>query len=191
MAVMAEPEIELAMQDGVDTSPPPAFIPSAPPAMFAPAPVMRGPARADVPDRARSSIEPEQVNLPEHVTSRISRDSLPDSGRSDAPRGHARAIPRGEPDGRSAPSPARSQQGTAGSTPLEMALEGEVARVAAQGEAHHAHEAAGAPAVGRVLADPTPPTVTRPIVQAVTKHPPTTGHTFGEMLRRSLALRPR
>lgn len=168
-------------QDVIETSPPP--IMSQP---LAQPPVMRGPARGPAVASAASSNTPtsagqqgmdrsrepfaESLDVPEHVTAKVTRGSMP----SNEPR----------------PMPARPQ-GSAGATPLEMALEGEVARAAAQTAPVPSEPFAPAMPQGRVLADPAPPTVTRAIAQAVTKHPPTTGHTFGEVLRRSLALRPR
>jgi hypothetical protein len=94
------------------------------------------------------------------------------------------------------PMPAPARPTAPGATPLEMALEGEVARAAdaaAMSAAPMRSEQRGEllEGGGRVLADPTPPQLNRPIVQAVTKHPPTTPNSFGELLKRSLALRPR
>ncbi len=163
-------------QDVIETSPPPMMSqPMSQP--LAQQPVMRGPARGPAVASAASSGAPtsrepfaESLNAPEHVTAKMTRGSMP----SNEPR----------------PMPARPQ-GSAGATPLEMALEGEVARAAAQTAPVPSEPFAPAMPQGRVLADPAPPTVTRAIAQAVTKHPPTTGHTFGEVLRRSLALRPR
>jgi hypothetical protein len=44
---------------------------------------------------------------------------------------------------------------------------------------------------GRVLAEPNTPEPSKPIVQVVSKQPPHTAASFGELLRRSLSLRPR
>jgi hypothetical protein len=50
---------------------------------------------------------------------------------------------------------------------------------------------AAAPREGVMLVDPSPMQPGRPIAQVVSKHPPSQAATFGELLRRSLSLRPR
>jgi hypothetical protein len=42
-----------------------------------------------------------------------------------------------------------------------------------------------------LLIDPPIPQPTKPVAQVVSKHPPSVASTFGELLRRSLSLRPR
>lgn len=182
-----------AAQDSIDTTPPPAAIPKPP----QPQPqVMREPARPEPvrqepfrqepirepfrqepirqePMRSRPAIEAEHVRVPDLKPS--------------AP---ARLPP--QPD---RPMPTAARPTAPGATPLEMALEGEVARAAESAAMMSSPPVADLRADiepgGRVLADPTPPQVSRPIVQAVTKHPPAQPHTFAELLKRSLALRPR
>jgi len=181
-AAAPEPSFEVPhVQDSIDTTPPPA-------AFAKPQPHQRPSAE---PAR-RAAVEPERVRVP---------DMKPP-----APAPRVAAQPE-----RAMPAPARPT--APGATPLEMALEGEVARAAESAaampapaprpqplpepvappvEARRQAPPAPEPEIGgRVLADPTPPQPTRPIVQAVTKHPPTQPHTFTELLKRSLALRPR
>lgn len=172
------PVAATAAQDSIDTTPPP------------PAPVVKPQ------PQVRPVIEPERVRVP---------DMKPV-----APAPRVSAQPE-----RAMPAPARPT--APGATPLEMALEGEVARAAEIAASMPAPvprpqpvpaplpEPVGSPVeprravavapeteVGpRVLADPTPPQPSRPVVQAVTKHPPVQPHTFTELLKRSLALRPR
>lgn len=173
------------LQDAVDTPPPPVAFARPQPHLQRPSaePIPRGepmprgePARA-----ARPAIEAEHVRVPDMK-----------------PRPPAQLPP--QPD-RPMPAPARPT--APGATPLEMALEGEVARAAdaaaaslpaappprLETRADPARELEGG--AGRILADPTPPQPTRPIVQATTKHPPTQPNSFAELLKRSLALRPR
>jgi len=167
--------------------------PAAPP-MAAPAAAPMA-ARAPAPAPARvQRAEPETVDLDPFM-------SEPPAAPAPAPRMPAPA-----------PHPA-SPPGTALATPLELALEDEVVR--ASREPAQARPMAKPPAApmapmapmaaasppspavhagppeGRVLADPGPMAASRPIAQAVTKHPPVTGQTFGDLLRRSLSLRPR
>ena len=169
------------VQDSIDTSPPPPVTTFAKPQ-----------------PHVRPSAEP--VRRAAVVEERI---RVPDMKPAAPP---ARLPPQPE---RAMPAPARPT--APGATPLEMALEGEVARAAESAAAMPAPAPAARPqpapqsalaepavvrhepieAGGRVLADPTPPQPTRPIVQAVTKHPPNQPHTFSELLKRSLALRPR
>lgn len=47
------------------------------------------------------------------------------------------------------------------------------------------------PTEGVVLVDVAPTTPSKPIVQVLSPHPPQAASTFGELLRRSLSLRPR
>jgi hypothetical protein len=42
-----------------------------------------------------------------------------------------------------------------------------------------------------MLVDPPVAQPSKPIVQVVSKHPPTASSSFGELLKRSLSLRPR
>jgi hypothetical protein len=98
---------------------------------------------------------------------------------------------------KASPHPA-SPPGTAAATPLELAIEDEVVRAsrepvraAAPSPAAPAQAAPAASAQGRTLADPAPMAVSRPIAQSGAKHPPASGQTFGDLLRRSLSLRPR
>jgi DNA polymerase-3 subunit gamma/tau len=51
--------------------------------------------------------------------------------------------------------------------------------------------AAPAPREGAMLVDPPVVQPSKPIVQVVSKHPPTAASNFGELLKRSLSLRPR
>jgi hypothetical protein len=164
----------LPVQDSIDTAPPPPMTPmSLPVAAAKPqAQPMREPVREPArEERARPMPEPQRAE-PQREPERI---RVPDMQRSARP-----VISEARPG----PAPARPN--LPGSTPLEMALEGEVARAAAVHASEHAPEIEG-----RVIADPAPPMPSKPIAQAVTKHPPTTGSTFGELLKRSLALRPR
>jgi len=91
-----------------------------------------------------------------------------------------------------------------GATPLEMAVEDTLDRPAvspvlpqqpARAPVPAAQPvAAAAPAQRRdgvVLADPTPPTPGRPIAQTLSKQPPVLPVSFGDLLKRSLSLRPR
>jgi hypothetical protein len=164
-----------SQQDSIDTAPPPPLSPPvvAAPAKPQPAPVMREPERPREPERARPLPEPQRAE-PAREPERI---RVPDVQRSPRPGQQMMA-----PEPRSAPGPMPARPSAPGSTPLEMALEGEVARAAAA----HALEIEG-----RVIADPAPPIPSKPIAQATTKHPPASGNTFGDLLRRSLALRPR
>jgi hypothetical protein len=185
------------VQDSIDTTPPPAAFPQ---------PLPQQHARPSA-EPARRVVAEERVRVPEM------KPAAPP----------ARLPPQPE---RPMPAPARPT--APGATPLEMALEGEVARAAESAAAIPQPVVRSAPAPapahepvmarhdarqdarqdprqdprqdsrqealeggGRVLADPTPPQPTRPIVQAVTKHPPNQPHTFSELLKRSLALRPR
>jgi hypothetical protein len=80
-------------------------------------------------------------------------------------------------------------------TPLEMALEGRASRQPERpppaAEAAPITFAPPAPQGGRVLAEPVTAEPTKPIVQVVSKQPPHAAASFGELLRRSLSLRPR
>ena len=94
-----------------------------------------------------------------------------------------------------------------GATPLEMAVEDTLDRPAvapvvqlptraAQPAAPPAPVAQAQPATaarrdGVVLADPVPATPARPIAQVLSKHAPITPTSFGDLLKRSLSLRPR
>jgi hypothetical protein len=92
-----------------------------------------------------------------------------------------------------------------GATPLEMAVEDTLDRPAvspivspparAQAPAAAPQPAAAAqPAQRRdgvVLADPMPATPGRPIAQTLSKQPPVVPVSFGDLLKRSLSLRPR
>jgi hypothetical protein len=70
-----------------------------------------------------------------------------------------------------------------------MAVEGRLGSPAAQGAASMQQQPASYE--GRVVADPQPVQPGRPIAHAVSMHPPSQALTFGELLRRSLSLRPR
>jgi hypothetical protein len=179
-APIAKPSaFEEALPVSIDTMPPPT-------AFAKPQPQQARPS-AEPPRAVRAAIEAEHVRVP---------DIKP-------------RAPMAQPE-RAMPAPARPT--APGATPLEMALEGEVMRAADAAAAMPAPAAAPAPAqrpeprpdprtdpraeqldggAGRILADPTPPQVSRPIVQATTKHPPAQPNTFAELLKRSLALRPR
>jgi translation initiation factor IF-2 len=81
-------------------------------------------------------------------------------------------------------------------TPLEMALEGRAGQPATplrQQLIDSVPPPAAAPMrdVGRVLAEPSTPEPSKPNVQVVSKQPPHAVASFGELLRRSLSLRPR
>ena len=101
-----------------------------------------------------------------------------------------------------APAPTAPARGRHAPTPLEMALEGRVSQpaerfarpidVAAPVAAPvPAPVPAPARAAGRVLAEPITPEPSKPIVQVVSKQPPHAAASFGELLKRSLSLRPR
>jgi hypothetical protein len=183
------------VQDSIDTTPPPAALPQPQPQQHA----------RPTAEPARRAVAEERVRVPDMKPA---------------------APPAKLPPQPERPMPAPARPTAPGATPLEMALEGEVARAAESAAAVPQPAARPAPAPaqepfmtrqdsrqdprqdprqdsrqdsrheavesgGRVLADPTPPQPTRPIVQAVTKHPPNQPHTFSELLKRSLALRPR
>ena len=59
--------------------------------------------------------------------------------------------------------------------------------------AHARPQAVAAPALreGAMLVDPPLSQPSKPIVQVVSKHPPSVAANFGELLKRSLSLRPR
>jgi hypothetical protein len=120
----------------------------------------------------------------------------------------AKVAPAPVPPPKAAPAPAPAQmaapvpppaaapaRGKAAPTPLEMALEGRLSRpmeTATQPPEVVPPPAATAPVrEGRVLAEPIVPEPSKPIVQVVSKQPPHTVASFGELLRRSLSLRPR
>jgi hypothetical protein len=84
-------------------------------------------------------------------------------------------------------------------TPLELAVETKLERPST-----HPNQASAGPVVpppvsfqrsssdeAVVLADPAPPTASRSIGQVVSKSAPIVAQTFGDLLRRSLSLRPR
>src|SRR6185295_111636 len=105
------------------------------------------------------------------------------------PAASARAEPR-QPD-----------RGKPGATPLEMAFEDQLSGAHAAPQAKPAQQpapasfspqaAASAVREGAMLVDPAVPQPSKPIVQVVSKHPPSVASTFGELLKRSLSLRPR
>ena len=167
-ADVSAPFVAPVIQDSIDTTPPPAAFPKPQ------AQPMRPSAE---PMRTRPAIEAEHVRVPD-------------------------LKPMRSPTQPERPMPAPARPTAPGATPLEMALEGEVARAAESAAASMpvrtdptpSQQAAAArleETGGRVLADPTPPQPSRPIVQAVTKHPPVQAGSFAELLKRSLALRPR
>jgi hypothetical protein len=80
---------------------------------------------------------------------------------------------------KAAPEPARPK---AAPSPLQAAVESRVSRPG-QGPVEEVR--------GQLLELDEPVASTKPIAQVVSKHPPTTALAFGELLRRSLALRPR
>jgi len=102
-----------------------------------------------------------------------------------------------------APSPAASSRGPR--TPLEIAVEDKLEHpstrphqsVPQRPPAAAAPAPAPAPAPRAsadepiTLADPPAPAVSKPIAQVVSKQPPVASATFGDLLRRSLSLRPR
>jgi hypothetical protein len=112
---------------------------------------------------------------------------------------------------RTQPRSADPRGAKAAATPLEMAVEGRLSapihapantppQAPAQSHAHappqRAHAQAAAPAApvsreGVVLVEAQVPQPTRPIAQVVSMNPPSLAATFGELLRRSLSLRPR
>jgi len=116
-----------------------------------------------------------------------------------APPAAAPAPKRGELPVPSAPVPSAPSRGRHAPTPLEMALEGRVSQPAEQFTRPvdvapvptPAPAAAPARAAGRVLAEPITPEPSKPIVQVVSKQPPHAAASFGELLKRSLSLRPR
>jgi hypothetical protein len=103
-------------------------------------------------------------------------------------------------------APAAAARARPAPTPLEMAFEGRVSQPhqatqpidlaplptasSGGGTAPALHGGASA-RDGRVLAEPNTPEPSKPIVQVVSKQPPHTAASFGELLRRSLSLRPR
>lgn len=110
-------------------------------------------------------------------------------------------------------APARAQAAPGGRaktapTPLEMALEdrasrrvdpptqpisftpGPMPRAAVPPPAQPLAQSPASEA-GRVLSDPEPAEPSKPIVQVVSRQPPIAASSFGELLRRSLSLRPR
>ncbi len=111
------------------------------------------------------------------------------------------------------PEPPAAQRATRASSPLEMAVAGELDRAqpapapappaaapappaAAPAPPAAAPAPAPAPAPaspegGIVLADPNPVEPARSVAQVVSKSPVGTDLSFGELLRRSLSLRPR
>jgi hypothetical protein len=121
------------------------------------------------------------------------------------------APPAAPPAARAEPRSA--DRARAGATPLEMAFEDQLSGAHAAPQAKPAQPAArepapsfspreaassrepAAPAVasreGAMLVDPPVPQPSKPIVQVVSKHPPSVASNFGELLKRSLSLRPR
>jgi hypothetical protein len=95
-----------------------------------------------------------------------------------------------------APSAAQAAPPRPAATPLEMAVEGRLSSPSAHGAGQVSMPQQPPPAApvsydGRVLVDPQPAPAGRPIVQVVSMNPPSQALTFGELLRRSLSLRPR
>jgi hypothetical protein len=104
------------------------------------------------------------------------------------------SAPPPPPPAPPAPAPAMAQPARArpAPTPLEMALEGRAS--GGVGKPERAAPAApppSPPTEGRVLAEPNTAEPTKPIVQVVSKQPPAAAASFGELLKRSLSLRPR
>jgi hypothetical protein len=107
--------------------------------------------------------------------------------------------------------PRQADRAKPGATPLEMAFEDQLSGPHAPPQAKPAPQpapasfkpreaapsfaqqssAAAAPREGAMLVDPVVPQPSKPIVQVVSKHPPSVASTFGELLKRSLSLRPR
>jgi len=186
-AAIAKPSaFEEALPESIDTIPPPVAFAKPQPHQARPSAEPQRPVRA--------AIEAEHVRVP---------DIKPARGPMAQPERMVQPE-RAQPE-RPLPAPARPT--APGATPLEMALEGEVMRAADAAAAMPAPAPAPAPmqrpeprpdpraelegGAGRILADPPPPQLTRPIVQATTKHPPAQPNSFAELLKRSLALRPR
>jgi hypothetical protein len=72
-----------------------------------------------------------------------------------------------------------------------MALEGRASGGLGQPERAAPAAPQPPPSEGRVLAEPNTTEPTKPIVQVVSKQPPVAAASFGELLKRSLSLRPR
>lgn len=105
----------------------------------------------------------------------------------------AAAVPVPPSSVMAAPAPAPSR-GRPAPTPLEMAFEGRVSQPVEQMTQPidvSPLPVASSPRDGRVLAEPNTPEPSKPIVQVVSKQPPHAAASFGELLRRSLSLRPR
>ena len=103
------------------------------------------------------------------------------------------APARPEPQRREArPEPVRAQEPPEFREPPTASVpRPAAAKPAAQAPAAQAPVMqASAPEQPRII-DPAPPQPTRPVAQVVSKHPSVTPQTFGELLRRSLSLRPR
>jgi hypothetical protein len=108
-----------------------------------------------------------------------------------APHMPATQSPRGpDPTVRSGAPEPRAKPATA--TPLEMAVEGHFSRpVPAEPAAKPAVATASGSSQGVALVDVALPQPQKPIAHVVSKHPHSSAATFGDLLRRSLSLRPR
>ena len=141
---------------------------------------------------------PTPVRRAPAVEEELDFSSLPPPGASRAPAAQEPAFTPAE------------RRARPGATPLELAVEDTLDRPAVspvqapnRGPAQPlAAPAASAPAAaapaapaqrrdGVVLADPTPPAPARPIAQVLSKQPPIVPTSFGDLLKRSLSLRPR
>ena len=115
-----------------------------------------------------------------------------------APAARAAPAPAAAPV-RAAPPPEQRPKPKA-ATPLEMAVEGRMSQpVSPQPEVKRPMPqttpkiaAVAAPvSEGVLLVEGTMAEPSKPIVHVVSKHPPSTALSFGDLLRRSLSLRPR
>jgi translation initiation factor IF-2 len=170
-----------------------AAAPRAAPAAPAPAPTAKKPAAS-----AQAPTTPVGMPTPMRRAPAIEEEldfsSLPPPGASRAPAQEPAFTPA---ERRTRP----------GATPLELAVEDTLDRPAvspvvsqpARPPAPAAAQPAPAPPVaqaaqrrdGVVLADPAPPNPGRPIAQTISKQPPISPTSFGDLLKRSLSLRPR
>ena len=133
------------------------------------------------------------------------------AARFDARAPAAPARPAPPPAAAARAEPRQPDRGKPGATPLEMAFEDQLSGAHAPPQAKPAPQQAApsftprepapsfsqqpaapaGPREGAMLVDPQVAQPSKPIVQVVSKHPPSVASTFGELLRRSLSLRPR
>ena len=115
----------------------------------------------------------------------------PPAGAAPVPRPPVRPITEPIAPSATASRPAR--------TPLELAVETKLERPSTHPNLQSSGPAVPSPVTFHrstsdepvMLADPPPPTASRSIGQVVSKSAPIVAQTFGDLLRRSLSLRPR